>query len=177
MKRIPILWAKSHKQICLENFWQERVGMTVRGGLQVVQSGENGLADPQGQPILFFLSIRGMRRLSGAVVLRKSLLWGYSWSRVEWQNERMMGFYNEKGSPQAIYRLRWAGGDGEIRTLARCLDAYRISSADPSTTWVHLQNDTMPWLVLWHTFSFDARACLQITLKVSVAGMKEQKIA
>ena len=30
------------------------------------------------------------------------------------------------------------GGDGEIRTLARCLGAYRISSADPSTTWVHL---------------------------------------
>lgn len=29
--------------------------MTVRGGLQAVQSGENGLADPQGQPILFFL--------------------------------------------------------------------------------------------------------------------------
>ena len=24
MKRIPILWAKSHKQIRLENFWQER---------------------------------------------------------------------------------------------------------------------------------------------------------
>ena len=31
------------------------------------------------------------------------------------------------------------GGDGEIRTLARCLGAYRISSADPSTAWVHLQ--------------------------------------
>ena len=28
MKRIPILWAKFHKQICLENFWQERVGVT-----------------------------------------------------------------------------------------------------------------------------------------------------
>ena len=27
MKRIPILWAKSYKQNCLEYFWQERVGM------------------------------------------------------------------------------------------------------------------------------------------------------
>ena len=26
---MPIPWAKSHKQICLENFWQERVGMTL----------------------------------------------------------------------------------------------------------------------------------------------------
>ena len=30
MKRIPIVWAKSHKQICLENFWQERVGMILK---------------------------------------------------------------------------------------------------------------------------------------------------
>lgn len=30
------------------------------------------------------------------------------------------------------------GGDGEIRTLAHLLGAYCISSADPSTAWVHL---------------------------------------
>ena len=29
MKRIPILWAKLHKQICLENFWQERMEIIV----------------------------------------------------------------------------------------------------------------------------------------------------
>ena len=27
MEIMPIPWAKSHKQICLENFWQERVGI------------------------------------------------------------------------------------------------------------------------------------------------------
>ena len=32
------------------------------------------------------------------------------------------------------------GGDGEIRTLAHLLGAYCISSADPSTTWVHLHD-------------------------------------
>ena len=30
MKRIPIIRAKSHKQICLENFWQERVGVKMQ---------------------------------------------------------------------------------------------------------------------------------------------------
>ena len=29
MEIMSILWAKPHKQICLENFWQERVGMTL----------------------------------------------------------------------------------------------------------------------------------------------------
>ena len=36
-----------------------------------------------------------------------------------------------------------AGGDGEIWTLATVLPYYRISSADPSATWVHLLVSTI----------------------------------
>ena len=54
-------------------------------------------------------------------------------------------YYNRNKKEPIIWRIPFLfGGDEEIWTLAPLFTTYRISSADPSTTWVHLQKIT--WL-------------------------------
>ena len=71
MKTIQIIWANSHKQNCLEHFWQERVGINheVPKALKTLGFGDiflqvdNDLITTAWTDLFYFLQLR--QRLGG----------------------------------------------------------------------------------------------------------------